>query len=500
VFLYQRVFFIIEKLIKGSCNKKIVISILAVIIIVLPLNILILTWRHNVNSEQYASGPQPLGRRGNWNLVFDDEFNETTLDTTKWVPCFRWGTNAGCDSSTTPQSWYLPSNVIVSNGTLKLKAQNRSVTENGTIYPYTSGMITTGPWDNTGSAAKFAFIYGYMEIRAKVPKGQGLWPAFWALPTDASWPPEIDVSEILNGAGLTTYTNNMTYHYVDVTSDTHQSSSAGWTSPVDLASDFHVYAVDWEPDGIHWYVDGVERRTAFTDSKNITAKQMYLLVQLQAGGSWPGSPDSRTPFPSVYEVDYIRVWQHCTTNCPTAAPTPTSTPVPTPTSAESPLGPNLIANPSCETNTSGWAGYQAVLSVNTTVAHSGNASCNVAQTTGTVYSMNDNPNTVTNPQLEQQYYATAYVRSDASVGKPAWLAIRLSGGANPAKTIYSPTSVTLSNAWQQLTNIVTVDYADRTSLEVYLVQENATAGDSFQADDISLQLINSSPTPTKTPP
>jgi hypothetical protein len=77
-----------------------------------------------------------------------------------------------------------------------------------------------------------------------------------------------------------------------------------------------------------------------------------------------------------------------------------------------------------------------------------------------------------------------YVHSDASVGKTVWLALKLSGGANPAKTIYSPASVTLSKSWQQLTNTVTVDNADRTSLEVYLVQENATAGDSFQADDI----------------
>jgi beta-glucanase (GH16 family) len=255
------------------------------------------------------SGPQPFGQSGTWHLVFDDEFNGTSLDTTKWVPCFYWGDSTGCGSTTTPQNWYLPGNVIVSNGTLKLQTQNRPVTENGTTYPYTSGMITTGPWDSTHSPAKFAFTYGYMEIRAKVPKGQGLWPAFWALPADTSELPEIDVSEILTGAGATTYTNSMTYHYSDETNHRNYSSGRDWTSPVDLASDFHIYAVDWEPDGIHWYVDGIERRLAFTESKNIAAKPMYLLIQLEVGGTLPGSPDSKTPFPSIYEIDYARVWQ-----------------------------------------------------------------------------------------------------------------------------------------------------------------------------------------------
>ncbi len=295
----KRVFYA-EKRIEHLLNKKLVISILALITIILPLNFFISRYS-NANSAQFP------GQGKNWKLVFDDEFNGKSLDTTKWIPCFHWGTTAGCASSTTPQTWYAPGNVIVSNGTLKLEARKGAVTENGKTYPYTSAMITTGPLDSTRSSAKFHFTYGYTEIRAKIPKGQGLWPAFWALPTDNSELPELDVSEILTGAGLTTYTNNMTYNTVH---DNNHASSARWMSPVDLASGFHVYAADWEPEGIHWYVDGVERRSAFTDSKNITAKQMYLLIQLEVGGAWPGSPDSKTTFPSVYEIDYVKVWQH----------------------------------------------------------------------------------------------------------------------------------------------------------------------------------------------
>lgn len=292
-----------EKITKLLFNKRIVVSIVTIILISLPLSILI----QSCSNTSLAS--QPFGQTKKWKLIFDDEFNGKSLDTTKWVSCFRWGTDSGCDSTTTPQSWYLPSNIAVSNGTLKLKAQRQPLTKNGKTYPYTSAMITTGSLDDTGAHAKFLFTYGYMEIRAKVPKGQGLWPAFWTLPT-VNGLAEIDVSEILSGASLTTYTNSMTYHYADVTSHTDRSSGAAWTSPVDLSSDFHIYAADWEPDGIHWYVDGIERRAAFTDRKNITAKQMYLLIQLEVGGTWPGSPNAKTPFPSVYEIDYVKVWQH----------------------------------------------------------------------------------------------------------------------------------------------------------------------------------------------
>ena len=297
--------FHIEKLIEYSMTVKVIISILALIIIVLPLNFFISRYT-NANSVQYESSTPP-GQSKNWKLIFDDEFNGKSLNRNKWVPCFRWVTTTGCDSTTTPQTYYSPGSVVISNGTLKLKAQHHPVNINGKTYPYTSAMITTGPSDNTGKPAKFLFKYGYMEIRAKVPKGQGLWPAFWALPTDNSELPELDVSEVLTGAGLTTYTNNMTY---SVTDDNSHASGASWTSPVDLASGFHTYAADWEPDGIHWYVDGVERRAAFTDSKNITAKQMYLLIQLEVGGTWPGSPDANTQFPSIYEIDYVKVWQH----------------------------------------------------------------------------------------------------------------------------------------------------------------------------------------------
>jgi hypothetical protein len=103
--------------------------------------------------------------------------------------------------------------------------------------------------------------------------------------------------------------------------------------------------------------------------------------------------------------------------------------------------------------------------------------------------MDDNPDSVINPQIGQEYTASAWVRSNTSVS-PAWLAITLKGGAHPDKTTYSTARVSLSTTWKQLTNTVAVDYADRTSLGVYIAENPASGRDSFQADDLSLQLVN----------
>lgn len=262
----------------------------------------------------HAAIPGPVGQAGNWTLVFDDEFDGASLNSSKWVTGFPWCSSSSCTSTTTPQLVYLPRNVVVSNGTLKLRAKRESVSG----YPYTSGMITTAGFSGTGSY-KFQVKYGYMEIRAKVPKGQGLWPAFWALPPDGRWPPEIDVMEVL---GNDPWTAHLHYHYLN-SSGSHVDSGGAYSGP-DLSAGFHTYAVSWQPNAIRWYIDGVERRAAFTSSSYIASMQMYLILNLQVGGSWPGSPTSATPFPADFEVDYVRVW----TPAP-AAPTPTRTPTPT---------------------------------------------------------------------------------------------------------------------------------------------------------------------------
>lgn len=245
----------------------------------------------------------PTGPSGTWTLAFADEFNDTSLDTIKWVPCYPWNKGGCTNGGNNELQWYLPENVSESNGSLHMTAIPKTVSGGGKLYNYTSGMISTGNDYSTGKPAGFTFTYGYMEARVKVPKGQGLWPAVWMLPIDGSWPPEIDAMEIL---GHDTDTVYMTNHWA--VDGVHQQNSASYSGP-DFAAEYHTFGFDWQPDHITWYVDGVVSRTSFNDSSKIPNKPMYVLLNLAVGGNWPGSPDAATPFPSTLSVDWVRVWK-----------------------------------------------------------------------------------------------------------------------------------------------------------------------------------------------
>lgn len=153
---------------------------------------------------------------------------------------------------------------------------------------YSSGVITT--------RGSFCQTYGYVEVRARLPAGQGLWPAFWLLPADGSWPPEIDVMEVLGHDRGTAY------------STVHSKQHAKQGSGIAIADPdaFHRYGALWLPDRIDFFVDGVKRFTARTPMD--AHKPMYLLANLAVGGFWPGDPDPSTAFPARMEIDYIRAW------------------------------------------------------------------------------------------------------------------------------------------------------------------------------------------------
>jgi beta-glucanase (GH16 family) len=186
-------------------------------------------------------------------------------------------------------------------------------------------MISSGRPTFSGTLANFEFTYGYMEIKAKAPNGQGLWPAFWTLRPDHSWPPEIDTFEIL---GHEPNKVHMYIHYKN-TDGSSGSSGKSFAGP-DFSSGFHTFAVDWSPSAVIWYIDGIER-SRFSNTQNIPDVPMYLIANLAVGGpeSWPGAPDSTTVFPAYYEIDYIRVWKKLSTSLtptPKTSTTPSSTP------------------------------------------------------------------------------------------------------------------------------------------------------------------------------
>ncbi len=247
----------------------------------------------------------PVGQSSDWDLLFSDDFDGESLDTNKWTTCYWWDSDGCTNGSSGELEWYQPDDVLVSNGTLKLCAQKRTISaSDGKTYDYTSGMVTTGRNTSDMTApARFVFQFGYAEIRAKVPSGQGLWPAFWMLPDDNTSRPEIDVMEIL---GHEPDTAHMHIHYLN-SDGSYGSGGSTWTGP-DFSADWHTFAVDWQPNAVIWYVDGIER-WRYMDTANILTKSMYLLINLAVGGDWPGPPDSSTPFPSYYEIDHVRVWK-----------------------------------------------------------------------------------------------------------------------------------------------------------------------------------------------
>jgi beta-glucanase (GH16 family) len=221
----------------------------------------------------------PAAATGRWNLTFNDEFTGSRPTLRRWSTCYDWAcTNAGNDEL----EWYEKKNVTVSGGALRLTARAQSAYDK----PYTSGMIQ--------SNHHYVFRYGFAEVRAKVPAGTGLWSAFWLLPSNKQWPPEIDVVEIY---GSQPRVASMTLH------DLNQVTQQSFNGP-NYSNGYHTFGVDWEPGSISWYIDGVLRQRVIASIDT----PMYLLADLAVQGGDPPTP--LTPFPSAMAIQWIRVWQH----------------------------------------------------------------------------------------------------------------------------------------------------------------------------------------------
>ncbi len=239
-----------------------------------------------------TSAPPPIP--GLWRSILSESFTGTTLPAI-WHTCW-WYSPHGCSNGSSEGQWYLPQNVIVGNGYLSLVAERRTAA-NVTMpgdgkhdYQYTSGMVN--------SEGGFQFKFGYVQWRAKLPVGQGLWPALWLLPADNSWPPEIDALEVVGGQpNIWTGAN----HPATGASRGFDFKIAG------LSRGWHTFGVNWEPGRITWYVDG--HAVAADVSTGVSDTPMYLVMDLAVGGSWPGYPNRTTPFPSSLEVSAVQVWQ-----------------------------------------------------------------------------------------------------------------------------------------------------------------------------------------------
>lgn len=239
--------------------------------------------------------PAPSG----WTLSWSDEFDGTTLDASKWnvEASGTGGGNAELEYYTTRSQ-----NVSVSAGNLVLTALQESYTGPDGTRSYTSGRINT--------RSRFSQAYGRMEARMKLPAGQGLWPAFWMLGANigsVGWPAsgEIDIMEHINNEAMV----HGTIHWADVNGIHVQYGLA--SGNVDVTQ-WHVYAVEWDTNTIHWFVDGTEYMTAsIQNNVNNTAafhNPFFLILNLAVGGNWPGNPNGTVAFPQQMLVDYVRVY------------------------------------------------------------------------------------------------------------------------------------------------------------------------------------------------
>ncbi|WP_112662530.1 family 16 glycosylhydrolase [Microvirga flavescens] len=238
-----------------------------------------------------------------WKLAFSEDFSSFRLWNGSggiWEPHYPWG------ARTNPPNHELQYYVdprpggeagdfndlnpfSIEDGSLVIRARPA---EGKVKFSYVSGLIST--------AQSFTMLYGYVEIRAKLPNGKGLWPAFWLAPKDHSWPPELDVMEVLGDRTRTLFISM------------HTSGSGGSVqsqariSTPDLSAAYHTYAVKWTPEEIVWYFDG--RAVGYAPTPSDMHKPMYLIANLAVGGGWPGPPDSSTLFPAEYRIDSVRVF------------------------------------------------------------------------------------------------------------------------------------------------------------------------------------------------
>jgi beta-glucanase (GH16 family) len=231
-------------------------------------------------------------------LVWSDEFNGSSLDQTIWS--FQLGQFNDCVHYSTD----LPTNTTVTDGKLQLIALEESYQG----YDYTASVIKTKHTVN--------WRYGKIEARIKLPSTDGFVPAFWLLPEDEQygwWPAsgEIDIMEHPTNEVTTIYG---TIHSEAYNSFTGSGPRGGTIDIADAETAFHLYAIEWTPEKIDFYVDNQNYYTFNNEHSGYQTwpfdHPFYVILNMAVGGAWVGNPTGSTVFPAIMEVDYIRVYQN----------------------------------------------------------------------------------------------------------------------------------------------------------------------------------------------
>ena len=246
--------------------------------------------------QQGPGGGNPLPLP--WQLVWQDEFDGAALDTTKWVRetgGHGWGNNE--------LEFYTDrvENSRLENGSLVIEARSEAFGNQA----YTSARLKT--------QGLVAWKYGRIEARIQIPRGQGLWPAFWMLGDNFSqvgWPAcgEIDIMENIGREPGRVHgvVHGPNYSGANGIGGEYNLSTGAF------ADDFHVFAIEWHAAAMQWFVDGTLFRTVLPSDLPgpwVYDHPFFIILNVAVGGYWPGNPDSTTVFPQTMRVDYVRVYQ-----------------------------------------------------------------------------------------------------------------------------------------------------------------------------------------------
>jgi beta-glucanase (GH16 family) len=247
-----------------------------------------------------------------WTLAWSDEFdgpNGAPVDSTKWsfdIGGNGWGNNE-LETYTSRTA-----NADLEGGSLVVKALRETFTGPDNITRnYTSARLLT--------RNKFTQTYGRFEARIKIPYGQGIWPAFWMLGDNidtAGWPNcgEIDIMENI---GKEPSIVHGTFHGPGYSAANGVTAAYTLPNGRKFSDDFHTFAVEWEPNVMRFYVDGLLYKTRTpadlpSGTTWVFNHPFFIILNVAVGGGFPGNPDGTTVFPQTMQVDYVRVYQRTT--------------------------------------------------------------------------------------------------------------------------------------------------------------------------------------------
>lgn len=251
------------------------------------------------------TGYDTPGNYAGYTLAWAEEFNNSSLDAGSWTVETGDGCPNLCGWGNNELEYYTdrPDNIFFQDGKLLIEAKKESFGGKN----YTSSKLV--------SRGKKIFKYGRVDIRAKLPRGRGIWPALWMLPQQnvfGGWPRsgEIDIMELVGHEPGKVYG---TVHYGPGPGSTQISRGYTLAGGAAFNDEFHVFSLEWKQDQLKWYVDGNLFSTVNkTDIGAATwpfNEDFFFIINLAVGGNWPGNPDANTYFPQWLIVDYVRVYQ-----------------------------------------------------------------------------------------------------------------------------------------------------------------------------------------------